>query len=133
MAAPQGLATWGQGEYQFHQGGTGPFRFVEYLQDDHLTLLRNPDYGWGPEIYSYPTAQIETITFRFFEDVATRAPALESGAGDIIGELPASEVERLAALPGIGVQQVRVPGQPLQLLFNTELSPTADLRLRQAL
>ena len=133
MASPQALATWGPGEYQFHQVGTGPFRFVEYVQDDHLTLQRNPDYGWAPEIYSSPTAQIETITFRFFEDVATRAPALETGAVDIIGELPASEVERLAALPGIGVQQVRVPGQPLQLLFNTELSPTADLRVRQAL
>ena len=133
MASPKALATWGPGEYQFHQVGTGPYRFVEYVQDDHLTLQRNPDYAWGPKIYSSSTAQIETITFRFFEDVATRAPALESGAVDIIGELPANEVARLAQRPDLEVQQVPIPGQPLQFIFNTELPPTDDARVRQAL
>ena len=133
MASPKSLTTWGPGDYQFHQVGTGPYRFVEYLQDDHLTLQRNPDYAWGPEIYSAQTAQIETITFRFFEDVATRAPALESGAVDIIGELPANEVERIAQLPDLEVQQIPIPGQPLQFMFNTELAPTDDVRVRQAL
>jgi len=133
MASPKALSTWGPGDYQFHQVGTGPYRFVEYVQDDHLTLRRNPDYAWGPEIYLTDSAQIETIIFRFFEDVATRAPAIESGAVDIIGELPANEVERLASLPELEIRPIPIPGQPLQFIFNTELAPTDDVRVRQAL
>ena len=38
MASPQALATWGPSEYQFHQVGTGPYRFVEYIANDHLTI-----------------------------------------------------------------------------------------------
>jgi len=79
MASPAALETWGPGDYQFHQVGTGPYRFVEYLQDDHLILQRNPDYSWGPAIYRSDQAEVEKITFRFFEDPATRALALESG------------------------------------------------------
>ncbi len=133
MASPKALATWGPGDYQFHQVGSGPYRFVEYVQDDHLTLQRNPDYAWGPEIYRSKKAEIETITFRFYEDPATRAPALESGAVDIIGELPPNEVARLEEMPDLEVQQIQIPGQPLQFMFNTQLSPTDDVRVRQAL
>jgi peptide/nickel transport system substrate-binding protein len=44
MASPAALEKWGA-DYQFHQSGTGPFRFVEYAAGDHLTLERNPDYA----------------------------------------------------------------------------------------
>ena len=37
MASPAALAEWGD-EYQFHQIGTGPYRFIEYVPNDHLIL-----------------------------------------------------------------------------------------------
>ena len=133
MASPAALETWGPGDYQFHQVGTGPYRFVEYLQDDHLILQRNPDYSWGPAIYRSNQAEVEKITFRFFEDPATRALALESGQVDIIGELPPLEAERLGALEDFEIRPISIPGQPLQFIFNTQLPPTDDPLLRQAL
>jgi peptide/nickel transport system substrate-binding protein len=133
MASPTALAAWGPGEYQFHQVGSGPYRFVEYLPDDHLTLERNPAYDWAPTIYRASEAEIETITFRFYEDPPTRALALESGAVDIIGELPPTDVGRLERKVEFAVQRVEIPGQPLQFLFNTQLPPTDDLRVREAL
>jgi peptide/nickel transport system substrate-binding protein len=56
MASPAALEKWGA-EYQFHQSGTGPFRFVEYVAGDHLTLERNPDYAWAPSIYRNKSAR----------------------------------------------------------------------------
>jgi peptide/nickel transport system substrate-binding protein len=133
MASPQALALWGPAEYQLHQVGTGPYRFVEYLPADHLTLERNPDYAWAPSIFRESRAEIETIVFRFYEDPATRALALESGEVDVIGELPALEAERLSESADFQIHPVEVPGQPLQFLFNTLRPPTDDPRVREAL
>ena len=133
MASPQALEQWGPADYQFHQVGTGPYRFVAYLPNDQLTLERNPDYAWAPAIYRQPRAVIDTVTFRFYEDEATRALALESGEVDVIGELPALEAERLAEASEFEIYPVEIPGQPLQFLFNTQRPPTDDPRVREAL
>jgi peptide/nickel transport system substrate-binding protein len=133
MASPSALETWGPVDYQFNQVGTGPFRFVEYLPNDRLVLERNPDYAWAPEIYRRDAPGIDRITFRFFEDPATRALALESGQVDIIGELPHHQADRLAGTPDFTVDPVHIPGQPLQFIFNTERAPTSNASVRQAL
>ena len=133
MASPKALADWGPVDYQFHQVGTGPYTFVEYVPNDHLTLQANPDYAWGPSIYRRSRATIETITFRFFTDPATRALALESGAADIVGEVPPHDAERLSSTGGFSLHPAAIPGQPLQFLLNTTRVPTNELEVRQAL
>jgi peptide/nickel transport system substrate-binding protein len=133
MASPTALSDWGATEYQFHQVGTGPYRFVEYVPNDHITLEANPDYAWGPSFFTQETAQIDEIVFRFYEDEATRALALESGEVDIIGEMPPHEVTRLITDNSYTLHAVPIPGQPLQFLFNTQRSPTDDVSVRTAL
>lgn len=133
MASPAALEKWGPTDYQFHQVGTGPYRFVEYIPNDHLTLTRNPDYRWAPSIYTQKQAEIETIIFRFYEDPATRALALESGEVDILGEIPPTDARRLADDPRFSLYRVSIPGQPLQLLFNTQQPPTDCVDVRAAL
>ncbi|HEY70612.1 MAG TPA: hypothetical protein G4O08_08520 [Anaerolineae bacterium] len=133
MASPTALSDWGATEYQFHQVGTGPYRFVEYIPNDHITLEANPDYAWGPSFFTQETAQIDEIVFRFYEDEATRALALESGEVDIIGEMPPHEVTRLTTDDSFTLNAVPIPGQPLQFLFNTLRSPTDEVKVRTAL
>jgi peptide/nickel transport system substrate-binding protein len=133
MASPKALADWGPVDYQFHQVGTGPYTFVEYVPNDHLTLRANPDYAWGPSVYQQSRATIETISFRFFTDPATRALALESGAADVVGEVPPHDAERLASTGEYSLYPAAIPGQPLQFLLNTARAPTDDLRVREAL
>jgi len=133
MASPAALAQWGAAEYQFHQVGTGPYRFVEYIPGDHLTLERNPDYAWAPDIYEAQSASIETIIFRFFTDAATRGYALETGQVDILGEIPPNEALRLAPMDTFNLHTIAVPGIPLQFIFNTQLEPTDDPEVRRAL
>ncbi|MGB2896995.1 MAG: ABC transporter substrate-binding protein [Anaerolineales bacterium] len=133
LASPKSLHQWGASEYQFHQVGTGPYRFVEYIPNDRITLEHNPDYAWGPTIYENSKASIERIVFYFYEDAASRALALERREVDIMGEIPPHEAERLAASADFSLLPVAIPGQPLQFFFNTTASPTDDLRVRQAL
>lgn len=133
MASPQALEQWGPAEYQFHQVGTGPYRFVEYVPDDHILLERFAEYNWAPAIYANDSGAYQMIEFRFFEDIAARSIALESGNVDILGEIPPSEASRLSILERFSLHPIAIPGQPLQYLFNTHVEPTDDIRVRTAL
>jgi peptide/nickel transport system substrate-binding protein len=133
MASPKALEEWGPQDYQFHQVGTGPFRFVEYIPNDHITIERNPAYRWAPETSTVKEASIHSITFEFYEDPATRSIALTNGDADVIGEIPPHDAERLSREGAFQLFPVPIPGQPLQYLFNTQRPPTDDLLVRQAL
>jgi peptide/nickel transport system substrate-binding protein len=133
MASPAAVAQWGA-EYQLHQVGSGPFLFQEYVPGDHLTLVRNPDYAWAPEVYDHEgPAYLEEIEFRFFTDPAVRSLALESGEAHVMGELPPQDAARLEGNEDFELYLVPVPGQPLELFVNVAKAPTDDAQVRQAL
>ncbi len=134
MASPKALKQYDSARYQFHQVGTGPYMMVDYIPLDHVTLRRNPDYAWGPAFYQ-PTGpqSVEEIEFRFFTDPATRAPALETGEVNIMGELSPTDALLFTGNSQIRMYPVPVPGMPLQFLFNTTHAPTDNLQVRQAL
>lgn len=133
MVSPEAVAEWGD-EYQFHQVGTGPFVFEEYVAKDHLTLVRNRDYDWAPSFFDHQgPPKLEKVTFKFYTDPATRVLALESGEADVMGEIPPQDAVRLDNRPNYDVVPVSVPGQPLQFFINTRRPPTDDVRVRQAL
>lgn len=133
MASPTALEQWGT-DYQFHQVGTGPFRFVEYVPNDHLTLARYPDYTWGPSVFENKgPAHLDEIEFRFFVDAATRAPALETGQVHVMGEVPPRDAVRLDERDDFVLHAVPIPGQPAQFFLNTQRPPLDDLQVRQAL
>jgi peptide/nickel transport system substrate-binding protein len=132
MASPAALAKWGA-DFQFHQVGTGPFRFVEYVSGDHLTIERNPDYAWGPSIYHNKTTQVDRIVFRFYTDPAARTPALLSGEADVMGEVLPRDAADLQANKSFAVYPTSIPGQPMQFFLNSALAPTDDSFVRQAI
>ncbi len=134
MASPTALKEYDVDTYQFHQVGTGPFRFVEYIPADRLVLERNPNYAWAPPIYQNKGApNVERIEFRFFTDPTTRALALESGDVQVMGELLPTDAELLAGNTRVQIFPVSIPGQPLQFYLNTQRWPTNDLTVRRAL
>ena len=72
------------------EGGSGPFKVVEWLPGDHLDLERFDGY-WDPDIPNVESAQI-----RFFADEAAMIAALEAGTIDIVLNLPPRELDRLS-------------------------------------
>jgi peptide/nickel transport system substrate-binding protein len=104
--------------------GTGPYRFVEWVRGDHVTLEANPDYWDGPPA-------IDRVTFRFVAEPGTRLAGLLSGELDLITNLLPEDVE---TVEGAGKQAVAVQGleHPV-IILNTEEGVTADPRVREAL
>ena len=134
MASPVALNEFSRNRYQFHQVGTGPFQFIEYLPGDRIILERWDEYKWAPAFFP-PIAEgvIEKIVFQFYEDPPTRHIALLNGSAHIMGELPPVNAAALSENPEIQLFPTKIPGQPLQFLINTQNEPTHELAVRQAL
>lgn len=71
--------------------GTGPFKEVEYVQDDRYVVEANPDY-WGDE-----KAQVSRITFRFYPDPTSRLLALQAGEVALITDVPKQSAGQVEA------------------------------------
>jgi peptide/nickel transport system substrate-binding protein len=104
--------------------GTGPFRFVEWVQGDHITLERNEDY-WGN-----PPA-LETLTYRVIPDPSARLLELQIGTVDGIDNLSPDDLPTAQADPDIAVH-VRPPFNIGFLGINRAHPPFDDLQVRKA-
>jgi peptide/nickel transport system substrate-binding protein len=56
--------------------GTGPFKLVEYVQNDHVSYIRNEDF-WKPGL-----PYLDSLTLKVMPDEQSRIAALRSGAID---------------------------------------------------
>jgi peptide/nickel transport system substrate-binding protein len=69
--------------------GTGPFMLEEWVQNDHLTLVKNPDYDWAPEWTGHQgPAEVDKILFRIIPEDATRVIELQAGNVHILVNAP---------------------------------------------
>ncbi len=104
--------------------GSGPFKFVEWIAGDHVTVERNEDY-W----LVYPN--LEKIVFRPIPNLATMMLELEAGGVDVVDNIPAQDVPRFQADPTVVVQQV--PSLTyFHVSFNHSHLPSSDIRFRKA-
>ena len=70
--------------------GTGPFKFKEWVQGDHVTLVRNDAYFGG-------APYLDELVYQVKRDVNAVVQALEDGEIDVIERVPAPEVDGLLA------------------------------------
>jgi peptide/nickel transport system substrate-binding protein len=69
--------------------GTGPFRFVDWVLGDHVTLEKNAEY-WNP----FFTPVIDTYTYQTIVDPASNIAALQTGSSDFT-EVPFGQARGL--------------------------------------
>jgi peptide/nickel transport system substrate-binding protein len=110
--------------------GTGPFSFVEWMPDDHVTLVANEDY-WEGSYKGMP--QVDTVIFRPITEPATRMAELQAGGVDIIQDVLPDQMDDIESA-GLVV----VPDEAFQLQYvffttDDEEAPTYDVKVRQAL
>jgi peptide/nickel transport system substrate-binding protein len=107
--------------------GTGPFRFVEYAQGDHLTLARNPNYWRSGLPY------IDQLKMSIFTDPQTMVTALESGGLDTAVNVPLRDASRLQKDANYQVILNQNSGAMYGIIANMTLEPMAHKGFRQAL
>ena len=107
--------------------GTGPFQFVEWVQGDHLTVKKNPDYFKEDKPY------LDTITFKFLGNDQSRIDALSAGEIDWADGVPLQQVATLKDDPRFTYVTSAVAGIPDFLAMNTQKAPFDDVRVRQAI
>jgi len=69
--SPTNAEKWGADAFK-HPVGTGPFKFVEWVKDDHITLEANDNY-WRER------PKLDRVIFRVIPDSSARLMALEVG------------------------------------------------------
>ncbi len=110
--------------------GTGPFRFVEKVPQDHITLERFPDH-WDKGL-----PYLDRIVFRTIVDDNARVANLKSGDVEIISRVPLPQVSPLtkeAAQPGARFSLLQFGAFRWDgITLNTTKPPFDNRLLRQA-
>jgi peptide/nickel transport system substrate-binding protein len=118
-----------------HPVGSGPFKFVESVRDDHTSLAANPNY-WGVDTYK-GSPQVATVIFRPVTDPGTRVADLLNGTADMIFDVAPDDVGTLRSQAGSGYQVVTGNGTAklefVEFMPKKASDPLADRRVRQAL
>ncbi|HEV7663992.1 MAG TPA: ABC transporter substrate-binding protein, partial [Chloroflexota bacterium] len=104
--------------------GTGPYRFVEWVKDDHVTLEANPTYWGGPP-------KLQRVIFKPIPRDATRVAAIQTGEVDVAAGIPPESIAQLTGASGLRVDSVQ--GQRVMYAsMDGRVKPFDDKRVRQA-
>lgn len=105
--------------------GTGPFKFVEWVEGDHITVVANQDW-WGGK------PSIDQIIWRVIPDASARFLALK--AGDIHGMEQATPEDLASAQADPNMQVLfKPPLNTVYLAFNFKVKELQDIKVREAI
>ena len=124
MASPKAIEE-NNGRISNDPVGTGPFKFVERVRGDHITVEKNEDY-WREGL-----PKIDKIEYRGIDDENVQYQNLQSGELDLIDSIPFVEFKdlqesgdyRVSVEPGLGYQGI---------WLNVTQPPFDNKQLRQA-
>ena len=106
--------------------GTGPFRFVEWVPNQHVKVARNERYFMRGQPY------LDAVTFRVIPDGPAQASNLKVGAVDVVPHLPGEFGSAVAVAQGCKL--LRAPANMVQIMaINNARAPFNDPRVRQAI
>jgi ABC-type transport system substrate-binding protein len=106
IVSPTNAEVWKEDAFK-HPVGTGPFKFVEWVKDDHITVEANKDYWRG-------APKLDKVIYRVITDPSSRLLAIQ--AGEIqgmeypdpasLGSIEADSDLKLLTAPGMNVGYV---------------------------
>jgi len=114
----------GGNQFTKHPVGSGPFQFVDWVPNDHVTLARNPRY-WGRR------AGVARVIFRPVPEASTAAADLLSGGVHIVQNVTAGTLAEMRRAPNIQISTT--PGTSYSYVgFRVVQPPFTDVRFREA-
>lgn len=117
--------------------GTGPFKFVEYAPDSHVTLERFADYVPNPNYHGRDgfagrkEVFIDKAIFRFMPEAGAQLAALQTGQVQIVETVDGSIAKQLNSNPAFKVFKV-LPFYFQIAKFNHAQPPCDDVNFRRA-
>ncbi|WP_306119094.1 MULTISPECIES: ABC transporter substrate-binding protein [unclassified Roseitalea] len=117
--------------------GTGPYKFVEFVPDSHVTLARFDEYSArqdhdGPTGFGgKKTPYVDTATYRIIPEAGARIAALEAGEVQWADQIPVPAAKRMMDDPELTVFEAR-QWAFLTLIMNWQLPPTDNVDFRRA-
>jgi peptide/nickel transport system substrate-binding protein len=110
--------------------GTGPFKFVEWKDNDFIRLERHPNY-WEKDAAGGALPYLDGIIFKIIVEPSTLVAALKTGEVDGVQQVSPQFVGDLRADPKLNVYTA-VGGNWRCMHFNMAKEPFNDLDLRKA-
>jgi peptide/nickel transport system substrate-binding protein len=105
--------------------GTGPFQFVEWKRDDHLTLKKNPNY-WKRGL-----PYLDEIIYRAIPNADAIAAGLKTGDIDVAHQVSAKDIGAIKSNPDLIYKDI--PGLSWWgVRLNRGAGPFADLAKAKA-
>lgn len=106
--------------------GTGPFKFVDWVQGDRVELAKYDGY-WGDAV------ALDSVTFKFISDPTAAFAAMMAQDVDAFPNFPAPEtLAQLDADPRFSVVVGATEGETI-LSTNNQSPPLDDVRVREAI
>lgn len=124
MISPAALEKYGKDAGR-NPVGTGPYVFQEWVEQDHITLKRNPNY-WGPD-----AALLDEVVFRIVPDPAVRLTNLKAGELDYVVTIPFKDAASMRNSQEF--QLFRTWAGADRFILNNSKPPFDSKPLRQAL
>ena len=107
--------------------GTGPFMLEEFLLDQHVRLVKNPNY------YEEGLPYLDAVEFKILGDESSKEAALRAGSVDMLWFRDPRQAEAVSSdLPSV-VSAPGIPSRYIDIRLNHCEPPFDDVNVRRAL
>ncbi|MBI3499941.1 MAG: ABC transporter substrate-binding protein [Proteobacteria bacterium] len=141
--APAGIMPASEGgkeRGQINHIGTGPYQFVEYKPDSHVSLKRfdgysaNTNYTKRDGFGGKKTAYFDTVTIRHIPEAGARTAALETGEVHCVDSVLPPQYKRITESGNKNIKfYPSIPWAYQTIIMNASQGVTANIKVRQAI
>ncbi len=126
IVSPAAVKKYGE-KFGQHPVGTGPFRFVDFVQDSRVTLERFD--GYWEKGKPYP----DKVIYNVVPDPTVRSTMVRTGEVDIATDIEAKDVRLLQADQNLKVSEMKPPARWTVLQWQVDKPPFNNKALREAI